>query len=338
MNPNEIKLRRNSKLMDSGFVTKWGTILAIIIVFLLFTFANWDADNGRSLFLTSENMITVLRSISIITVIAIGLTFSLSVNGMDLSIGATANFADAFIMTMFVWYEMSLGVSIILTILICMSIAAINCLLIVKLKVPDMIASLSLMFMFQGVALTYTGGSAITQSMVRPDGVQSTGVIPEAFNQMGMEPVLLIIMVAVVVFAFFFLTYTKHGRYMYAVGGNPEAARLSGISVSKYRCIAYFMSAGFAALGGILLAARVGTAQVNQGGSYLMPAVAAAFIGFSIGGAGKANAIGTLAGAFLVGMLENGLIMMSVPYYSMDIIKGAVLAVALAMTYASRHD
>jgi simple sugar transport system permease protein len=106
--------------------------------------------------------------------------------------------------------------------------------------------------------------------------------------------------------------------------------------VAKYKVLAYFLSATFASLGGICLAARVGTAQVSAGDAYLMPAVAAAFIGFSVMGAGKANALGTLIGAILVGILENGLIMMAVPYYAMNIVKGAVLAIALALTYATK--
>lgn len=317
-----------------AFLNKWGTILTVILLFIVFTFGNWSDVTNSSMFLTPGNMITILRSISITAIIAIGLTFALSVNGMDLSIGANANFADTFIMTMFVWYNMSMGVSIILTILVCLTVAVINSILIVKLKIPDMVAALAVMFMYQGVALTYSNGGAITERMTRPDGSQAPGLVPPAFRALGKEPWLIILMLVVVAFAFFFLNYTKHGRYMYAVGGNPEAAKLSGIPVARYRILAYFLSAAFAALGGICLAARVGTAQVSAGDAYLMPAVAAAYIGFSVGGAGKANAIGTLVGAVLVGMLENGLIMMAVPYYAMNIIKGAVLAIALAMTYS----
>ena len=283
-------------------------------------------------------MITILRSISITAIIAIGLTFSLAVNGMDLSIGANANFADFLIMTMFVWYNLSIGLSIFLTIIICLVVALINCILIVKLKIPDMIASLSVMFMFQGVAMTYSNGGAITERMTRANGVAAQGLVPAAFRSLGKEPWLIIIMLVVVAFAHFFLNYTKHGRYMYAVGGNPEAARLSGIAVNKYKILAYVLSAAFAALGGIFIAARVGTAQVNAGASYLMPAVAAAYIGFSVAGSGKPNAFGTLAGAVLVGLLDNGLIMMSVPYFAMDIVKGGVLAIALALTYSQKKN
>lgn len=327
--------RHNLKLSD--LVTKWGTIITILFLIILFTFVNWNDATGTSMFLTSSNIITILRSISITAIIAIGLTFALSVDGMDLSIGACANFADTLIMTMFVWYNLSMGVSILLTILACLTIAIVNSILIVKLRIPDMVAALSVMFMFQGVALTYSNGGAITERMMRPDGSQAPGLVPEAFRAMGAEPWLIVIMLCVVALAHFVLNYTKHGRYMYAVGGNREAAKLSGIPVAKYKVLAYFISATFASLGGICLAARVGTAQVSAGDAYLMPAVAAAYIGFSVMGAGKANALGTLIGAILVGILENGLIMMAVPYFAMNIVKGAVLAIALAMTYATKR-
>lgn len=327
---------KNKSLLK--FITKWGTFITIIILFIFFTFANWNSAKNSSIFLTYDNMITIVRSISITAIIAIGLTYSLTVNGMDLSIGANANFADFLVMSMFVWYSMSITTSIILSIVICLVIGLINSFLIVKMKIPDMVAALSTMFMFQGVAMTYSNGGAITERMMMKSGKAALGLVSPAFRGLGKEPWIIVIMLAVVLFAHFFLNYTKYGRYMYAVGGNPEAARLSGISVNKYRILAYLLSASFAALGGILIAARVGTAQVNAGAAYLMPAVAAAYIGFSVAGAGKPNALGTLAGAVLVGMLENGLIMMSVPYYAMDIIKGAVLAIALALTYATKKD
>lgn len=340
MSKNTVNTNKNAgKSKAVSFITKWGTLLTILLLFVIFTFANWNPSTNSSIFLTQNNMITILRSISITAIIAIGLTFSLAVNGMDLSIGANANFADFVVMTMFVWYGRSIGMSIALTLIICLSVAVINSILIVKLRIPDMVAALSVMFMFQGVAMTYSNGGAITERMTRPNGEVATGLVPAAFRAIGKEPWLIIIMLLVVAFAHFFLNYTKHGRYMYAVGGNPEAARLSGIPVNKYRVLAYFLSALFAALGGVFIAARVGTAQVNAGAAYLMPSVAAAYIGFSVAGAGKANALGTLVGAALIGMLENGLIMMSVPYYAMDIVKGGVLAIALALTYsqAKKH-
>jgi len=163
------------------------------------------------------------------------------------------------------------------------------------------------------------------------------GLIPEVFSALGQVPVIVLIMLAVTVAVQLFLSLTKHGRRMYAIGGNPEAARLSGIRTVRYRVAAYVISSWLAALGGILLASRIGSSQVNAGGGYLMDAVAAAYIGFSLAGSGKPNALGTLIGAVILGVLQNGLVMLSVPYYAMDIIKGLVLALALAITYIQKR-
>ncbi|MCL2865440.1 MAG: ABC transporter permease [Lachnospiraceae bacterium] len=328
--------KKRKQLKISSWITKWGTLVTILLLLLVFTFGNWNSDTGSSIFLTTTNVITVLRSISITTIIAIGLTYALAVDGMDLSIGACAQWASTFIMTMFIWYDLNMWIAIVLTIIVCLTVAAVNSLLIILFKIPDMIASLSVMFIFQGVALTYSRGGAITERMVRPDGTQAPGLVSEQFRALGGEPWLIIIMLCVVAIAMFILGYTKHGRYMYAVGGNKEAAKLSGIPVEKYKILAYFLSATFAAIGGISLAARIGTAQVQAGDAFLMPSVSAAFIGFSVLGAGKANAFGTLMGAVLMGVLQNGLIMLGVPFYMMNIVIGTVLAIALALTYVAR--
>lgn len=322
--------KRRFSLLD--FLTKWGTIITVLFLFILFS------TIMPNTFLTVSNMTTILRSISIVTVIAIGVTISLTVNGFDLSVGSTATFADALIMTMFVWHGMPTSISILATIIIAASIACINSFFIVKVKIPDMLVTLATMFIFQGVAMTYSGGGSVSENMSRLDGTPTTGKVPALFSKIGQAPWIIIIMIVVVVLVHIFLTYTKHGRYMYTVGGNLEAARLSGIPVNRYRTLAYFLSTFFATLGGIMLASRVGSAQINAGAGYLMPAVAAAYIGLSVAGAGKPNAIGTLVGALLVGILENGLVMLSVPYYSLDIVKGAVLVLALASTYFRTKD
>ncbi len=325
-------VNKEKKMSAIDFLSKWGTVITIVFLILLFTILT------PGTFLTVSNMTTILRSISIVTVIAIGVTISLTVNGFDLSVGSTATFSTSLVMTMFIWYGMSTFTSITLALVVALLVAGVNSFLIVKLKVPDMLATLASMFIFQGVAMTYAGGGSVSENMARLDGTITTGKVPELFSKIGQAPWIIIIMLVVVILVHIFLTYTKHGRYMYAVGGNQEAARLSGIPVNRYRALAYFLSTLFAALGGILIAARVGSAQINAGAGYLMPAVAAAYIGFSFAGAGKANAIGTLVGALLVGILENGLVMLSVPYYSLDIVKGAVLAIALASTYFRKKN
>ncbi|MFP3043589.1 ABC transporter permease [Treponema primitia] len=322
---------RGTRTTIMDFITRWGILLTIVIMVLGFSIT-------MPTFMSISNMTAILRSVCIVTIVAIGMTFALTVNGIDLSVGSAATLSNTVCMTFLVWFSFGTTVpgtifAIVLTILIVQMVALANTLLIVKLKIPDMLATLATMFMFEGVAMTYAGGGAINERMVRPDGSSAVGRVPVFLRTMGKEPWIIIIMLVLVLLAFLFLTYTKHGRYMYAVGANAEAARLSGINVHRYRALAYILSAILASVGGILIGARVGNAQINSGSSYLMGAVAAAHIGISVAGVGRPHAFGTLAGAFLIGVLENGLIMASVPYYTVNIFKGLVLAIALALNY-----
>lgn len=305
---------------------KYGTIITIVLLIIIFSIANPS-------FIQMGNIINILRSISIVTIIAIGITISLSVNGFDLSVGSTASLTNAVVMSMFIWYGQSTPVAILVALLAALAVGLLNSFLIVKIRIPDMLLTLAMMFIIQGVALTYTQGATLSENMIMPDGSYAEGKISPIFDKIGQVPWIIIIMLIVVFAVHILLTYTKHGRYMYVIGGNAEAARLSGIPVNKYKVAAYLLSATFAGIGGIVLASRVGTAEINAGGSYLMDSVAAAFIGLSVLGAGKPNAFGTFVGAVLIGILANGLVMLSVPYYAMDIVKGTVLALALALTY-----
>lgn len=140
-------------------------------------------------------------------------------------------------------------------------------------------------------------------------------------------------MLFLIILVHVFLNHTRWGRLMYMTGGNQEAARLSGVPVQRVRTAAYVLSGMFAALAGLLFAARVGSGQVDAGAPLLMEAVAAVFIGFSVFGAGKPNVIGTFFGAVLIGVLINGFTMLNMPYYTYDIIKGTVLVLALAVTF-----
>ncbi|MBU8604753.1 ABC transporter permease [Bacillus safensis] len=321
----QIKKQRPSfHLFD--FFYRYGTILTIVVLIVIFAASN-------PAFLQSGNIINILRSISIVTIIAVGLTISLAVNGFDLSVGSVATLSNAIVISMFVWFSQNPLIAILFALAASIIVGLLNAWMIVKMKIPDMLMTLAMMFIIQGLAQTYTKGATISENMVLPDGTFSTGTIPAFFSKIGQVPYIILIMAAIVLFAHVFMTYTKHGRFMYIIGGNKEAARLSGIHVNKYKISAYLLSALFAAIGGIVLASRVMTAEINAGAPYLMDGVAAAFIGFSVMGAGKPNAFGTFIGAVLIGILQNGLVMMSVPYYAMDIVKGSVLALALALTY-----
>lgn len=186
--------------------------------------------------------------------------------------------------------------------------------------------------------LTYTKGFSIYNDMPLPEGGVAPGKFIPSFLFIGQGelfgiPFSVLLMLLLVIIAHLFLTYTKTGRLFYMTGENREAARLTGIPVDRYRTYAYIISGVFAALGGIVLASRIGTGQVSAGASLLMDGVAAAFIGFSVFGAGKPNVIGTLLGSIFIGVLLNGLTMMNVPYYAQDMIKGALLIFALALSH-----
>nr|WP_226375122.1 ABC transporter permease [Pantoea stewartii] len=312
------------------FLYKWGMLLTVVILIAAFGLAS---DS----FLEPNNIVNILRSIAIVTVIAVGVSVSLTVGGFDLSVGSTASLANALVISLFVWYGFDTTAAIAITLALCTLVGLFNAFLIVVLRIPDMLATLATLFVIQGVAMTYSFGGSITENMVLPSGDMAEGTIPAAFNLLGQVPTIVIIMLVVTVVAQLALSLTKHGRRMYALGGNPEAARLSGIRTTRYRVLAYVIASLLAGLGGILLASRIGSSQVNAGSGYLMDAVAAAWIGFSLAGSGKPNALGTLVGAVILGVLQNGLVMLSVPYYAMDIIKGLVLALALAITYVQRR-
>lgn len=320
----------NKKIDVLRFLYKYGIILTLMLLIVLFT----GTTNG--LFLSMGNILNIFRSMSITAVIAMGITFSVAVNGFDLSAGSTVSLSAVVVSSMFVWYNMPVLPAIIITLAISSVVGLINSFLIIKLRVPDMLATLATMFIIAGVALSYSSGKIISNNMIMPNGKVATNSVPASFLKIGQEPIIIIIMIVVVIFAFIFLSYTKHGRYMYVIGGNQEAAKLSGVKIAKYKTMAYIMSSLLAGIGGIMLASRMGQANPAAGASYLMEGVAATYVGLSFLGNGKANALGTFVGTLMMTSLVNGLVMNSVNYYAMDIVKGSVLVVALALTYVNK--
>ncbi|WP_027408389.1 ABC transporter permease [Anoxybacteroides tepidamans] len=317
-----------------NFLYKHGTLLAIFVVIIYFSLT-------LDRFLTYENFGDILRSISIVTLVAIGITFSLIVDGFDLSVGSTVSLATIASAAALVLYRQEIFVTLLVPLLLGVAIGLLNSLLIIKLKLPDLLATLATMYAVNGIQLTYTKGFSIYNDMPLPDGGTAPGKFIPSFlfigqGEIGGIPFSVLLMLLVVAFTHLFLTYTKPGRLFYMTGENREAARLAGIPVNRYRTYAYIISGFFAALGGIVLASRIGTGQVSAGASFLMDGVAAAYIGFSVFGAGKPNVIGTLFGSILIGVLLNGLTMMNVPYYAQDIIKGAILVGALALSHVQK--
>lgn len=321
------------KNMSMGkLITDWAAVIAVVFLLVFFSI------KMPATFASGGNFTTIFRSIAVTTVMAMGLTMTLAVGGFDLSAGSTATMSSFILMSFLIWNNVNVWAAILLTIAGTLLITMITMFLIIKCKIPDLLATCAMMFFLDGLSLTYSGGGAISAGMPKPNGMASEGIVPGILKTMGTSPTIIIIMLVLVAFVHIFLNYTKYGRYIYAVGGNKTAARLSGIPVNKYRMIAGLMAGTFIAFAGILVAARNQSAQINGAAAFSMPALSAVFIGRSVAGQGKPNAIGTLIGAALVGVLDNGLVMMSVPYYSLNAIKGLVLAIALASAYYTTKE
>ena len=219
------------------------------------------------------------------------------------------------------------------------SIGLMNGLLIIGLRIPDLLATLGMMFLLAGLQLIPSAGRSITVGLNLPDGSVAGGSFDPTFLAIGRSKLwsvvpLPVIIVSVLAVAFWILMErTRWGRVFYAVGGNETAAHLAGAPVKAYRLAAYIISGTLASLGGVFEAARVGRGDAFAGSSLLLDSVAAALIGFAVLDQRRANVIGAVTGAIFVGLVLNGLTMLNVPYYTQDFVKGTVLVGALALTF-----
>ena len=313
------------------FLFKYGAIALLALIIFYFSTVS-DA------FLTYGNFSDIMRSISIVTLLALGVTFTLVVDGFDLSVGSTMSLSTVVTASLMLWYDMPLWLVLLLPLLIGVLAGAVNSFLIVVLGIPDLLATLSMMYIVAGLHRTYTEGYSIYNNMPLTSGGTAPGQLSDAFLWIGQGqmlglPVPVWIMVVLVLASYLILNHTRWGRVLYMTGGNAEAATLSGVNVKKVKFTAYVVSGIFASMAGILFTARVGSGQIDAGAPLMMEAVAAVFVGYSVLGAGKPNALGTFFGAAVIGILLNGLTILNLPYYAFDIIKGGVLVAALAVTY-----
>lgn len=315
------------------FIVNWAAVITLIACFFIFT------GIKGTLFMSSNNMVNILRAMAINTVFGIAATITMSPDGFDMSAGTLASCSAYVFVSTYLWFGLPLPMAILVCIVVTLVMYQLTMFLILVCKIPDMLATCALMFVHQGIGQWYIGGGAVSTGMPTPWGASPVRVmLSDYFSMIGRAPWIIIIMFACVAIAHVFLNYTKHGRYLYAMGGNREAARLSGINIKKYRYVAGMITAVFIAVGGILVASRGSSAQVMCCDNYLMPSLAAVFVGRSVGGAEKPNAIGTMIGSMLVSTLENGLTICAVPFYVLPAVKGAVLVLALIAAYATKKE
>jgi simple sugar transport system permease protein len=312
-------------------VVRYG-VIAITIGLLVFFLATEET------FRRPTTLLSMLKYVSVIAIAGLGVTTAMVVGGLDLSVGGVAGMAVTVSAMTMVIYNQTGVVAVVAVLLSGVAVGLANAFLIVRLRIPDLLATLSVMFVVQGLKLVFVSGRSVSSGMPLPDGTTAPGRFTPEFlaidsGFVGPIPVPVLIFLGITLVMWLFLTRTRWGRIMYAIGANPEATRLVGISVSRYRAAAYVISALLAATAGLILSARIGQGDISAGNSLLLDSVAVALVGMSVMGLNLPNAWGTSLGAILLGILVTGLTIAGVPYYAQDVVKGVVLVIALIFSF-----
>lgn len=288
---------------------------------------------------TWQNALVILQSVATVAIVAMGVTVSMTVDGFDLSVGSTVSFVVMLTAASLVYWGLGGVWATVIGLAAGAAIGLVNGLLIVWARIPDMLATLGTMFVFAGLSLVLTAGQSISAGSGY-QGTPAKGTFTPGFLWLGQGevlgvPVSVVVLALVAAGVIVFLARTRTGRLLRAIGGNREAARLAGARVGRYRILAYVVSGTLAALGGVLLTARLGRGDVSVGSDYLLQTVAAALIGFAVLGANRPNPFGTLVGAVFVGVVLNGLTMLNAPYYTQDLVQGLLLVGALVISFSA---
>lgn len=305
-------------------VQKFQSLIALLVLCIILSVLS-------DKFLTGSNILNVLRQVAVNTCIATGMTLIVLTGGIDLSVGSVLALCGAVAagllkngiqfpsLDLYIGFT-SLGV-LISALLIGAFIGLINGFAITRFKVPPFVATLAMLTIARGVTMLYTGGHPISN-------------LGESFASFGSGtfigiPVPVWIAGLVVLLAAFITKETKLGRYIYAIGGNETAAKFSGIRINRVKLIVYSLGAGLAALGGIIVTSRLDSAQPNAGISYELDAIAAVVIGGTSLNGGKGSVWGTVIGALIIGVLNNGLVLLNVSPFWQQVVKGGVILLAV---------
>lgn len=275
-------------------------------------------------FFTVNNLFNILQQTSVNAIMAVGMTLVILTSGIDLSVGSLLALTGA-VAASVVGHESSASLAVVASLALGAAVGGITGAIVAKGKVQAFIATLVMMLLLRGVTMVYTNGSPI-----------STGFndVADAFGWIGIGrplgvPTPVWLMALVFIAAWYMLHHTRLGRYIYALGGNEAATRLSGISVDKVKIIVYSLCGLMAALAGIIEVARLSSAQPTAGTGYELDAIAAVVLGGTSLSGGKGRIVGTLIGALILGFLNNGLNLLGVSSYFQMIVKAVVILLAV---------
>jgi inositol transport system permease protein len=277
-------------------------------------------------FFSAKNFSNISRQISITTIIAFGQTMLIICGMIDLAAGSVMALAGLLAVAVYKATGMLL-LSMVVGIVVGVLCSMVSGLIVTRFRTPPFIATLALQTSARGAALLYTNGQNIYQI--------GDFVVFGQSTVLGI-PTPVIFMIGVMAFTWYLLNHTRFGRYLYAIGGNEEAARASGIKINRVKMLAYVVSGAFVGLSGVLYMSRVNAGLPNAGVAFEFDAMTAAIIGGTSFSGGVGTAVGTLAGAFIMGFLGNIMNLVGVGSYTQQVIKGAIIALAVAYDIMSK--
>ncbi|NSX88434.1 ribose ABC transporter permease [Agrobacterium tumefaciens] len=289
-------------------------LAGLIVVSILMGLAS---DNFFSL----NNIMNVLRQVSVVGILAVGMTFVILTGGIDLSVGAVMALVGTLSAGLMVNSGLPASVALPAGLFIGLGIGIFNGALVAWGKMPAIIVTLATMGMARGLGLIYSGGYPVSGI---PSWISWFGV-----GRIGVVPVPVVIMVVIYAVAWVLLQRTAFGRHVYALGGNELAARLSGVKTQRVKLAVYGISGVTAALAALILTGRLMSGQPNAGVGFELDAIAAVVLGGTAIAGGRGLILGTLIGAVLLGILNNGLNLMGINPYLQDVIKGGIILLAI---------
>lgn len=311
----QVELQRLSGKKRINLFQRMGPLVGLVLIVIVLSVISSD-------FLTINNIFNVLRQISINALIAFGMTFVILTGGIDLSVGSILALSGALTAGLMAGGT-GTALSVLAGLLFGAVMGAINGVVIAKGKVAPFIATLATMTVFRGLTLVYTQGRPTT-------GLNSDFALlgKGYFLQIPM-PIIWMLLSFVVLYIV--LKHTTFGRHVYAVGGNEEATMLSGINTAKVKIIVYSISGLLAALSGAILTSRLNSAQPTAGTAYELDAIAAVVLGGTSLSGGRGWIVGTLVGAMIIGILDNGLNLLNVSSFYQQVVKGGVILLAVLL-------
>ncbi len=301
-------------------VSKYQSLIGLVVFSIIVSFLS-------NRFLTLGNASNVLRQSSINAILSVGMTFVILTGGIDLSVGSIFAFSGA-ITAFLVSIGQNFFLSIIAGLVVGTVIGLVNGFFIAKAKLQPFIVTLVMMTIFRGATLVFTDGKPINV------GYEKNA---EIFSKFGngylfeLVPIPIVVMIIVVAIAYFILNKTTVGRYVYAIGGNEDATKLSGINVTKVKLFVYGASGLLSALAGIIITARLGSAQPTAGEGYELDAIAAVVLGGTSLSGGVGTVLGTIVGVLIIGILNNALNLLNVTSYYQLLAKGLVILIAVLL-------